>query len=260
MSPGKPPRFSVLLPVTRPPVFLPYAVDLVLGQSHVDFELFIVSDGAPAATVAWGKAAAARDPRVRLFDFPKGERHGEAHRHVALVRSHRHICGPDRRRPSPVSGLPVGDGGASSKPSTSAISSTATSPPTASFLEPPGDLASPTTRERMLKLPPEFVRPDGCRLPAERLPPARRGLDTLPRRYMATDLHMWRKFLRDDPPSPSARFSLIQVAPFPDTRPRETWSEQRSASARSPATLARFRDAATRRTHRRRGVSGCSMP
>ena len=78
------PRFTILLPVHRPPALLPYAVETVIGQSESDWELFIICDGAPAATVQAAQAFAARDPRIQAFAFEKGQRLGEAHRHLVL--------------------------------------------------------------------------------------------------------------------------------------------------------------------------------
>lgn len=78
------PVFTILLPVVRPPDLLPFAVASVLGQAEQRFELMIVCDGAPRETVAAARHLAETDDRIRVFDFPKGERHGEAHRHTAL--------------------------------------------------------------------------------------------------------------------------------------------------------------------------------
>lgn len=78
------PRFTILLPVHRPPVLLPYAVETVLGQSETDWELFIICDGAPQATVEAAQAFAAADSRITACVFAKGERLGEAHRHQVL--------------------------------------------------------------------------------------------------------------------------------------------------------------------------------
>jgi glycosyltransferase involved in cell wall biosynthesis len=77
--------FTVLLPIVRPPVFLEYSARSVLAQSVGDLELLIVCDGAPRETVEAAHRLAAEDPRVRVLDRPKGERHGEAHRHEALL-------------------------------------------------------------------------------------------------------------------------------------------------------------------------------
>ena len=77
-------KFTILLPVHRPPVLLPIAVDTVLTQNYENFELFIVCDGAPPATGAYTRDLERQDSRVRAFVHPKGERHGEAWRHAAL--------------------------------------------------------------------------------------------------------------------------------------------------------------------------------
>lgn len=88
-----PPLFTVLLPVHRPPTLLPLAVRSVLAQSLGAFELFIICDGAPAETVAVAEAFARSDPRVRVFAHPKGERNGEAWRHLALQgAAGRYVC------------------------------------------------------------------------------------------------------------------------------------------------------------------------
>jgi len=79
------PTFTILLPVTRPPDFLPLAVESVRNQRRGDWELFIVCDGPPRSTVEWATEAALGDPRISVFDFPKGERNGEVHRHHALA-------------------------------------------------------------------------------------------------------------------------------------------------------------------------------
>ena len=79
-----PPLFTVLLPITRPPFMLPFAIESVLAQSVLEFELFIICDGAPPDTVACARDFARRDTRVKVFPFPKGQRHGEAHRHTVL--------------------------------------------------------------------------------------------------------------------------------------------------------------------------------
>ena len=78
------PIFTILLPVHRPPAMLPFAINSVLAQERRDFELFVICDGAPPETVACAQEFAARDPRVRVFPLPKGERNGELHRDQAL--------------------------------------------------------------------------------------------------------------------------------------------------------------------------------
>ena len=65
------PLFSVLLPITRPPVLLPFAIESVLEQSIADFELLVICDGAPPETVACGGAYAKSDAREGAL-LPKG--------------------------------------------------------------------------------------------------------------------------------------------------------------------------------------------
>lgn len=79
------PLFTILLPVVRPPALLPFAVESVLSQSVEDWELYILCDGAPPATVEVARAYEARDARIKVRAFPKGERHGEHHRHLVMA-------------------------------------------------------------------------------------------------------------------------------------------------------------------------------
>jgi len=79
--------FTILLPIVRPPALLPFAVESVLAQSVTDWELFIICDGAPEATVQMARDYAARDSRIQARAFPKGERHGEQYRHLVLQES-----------------------------------------------------------------------------------------------------------------------------------------------------------------------------
>ncbi len=81
-------QFSILLPVHRPPALLPFAVKSVLAQTLTSFELLIVCDGAPAETVEVARSFETSDSRVVVLERPKGERHGEAHRHEALSGAH----------------------------------------------------------------------------------------------------------------------------------------------------------------------------
>ncbi|OYU47343.1 MAG: hypothetical protein CFE31_16310 [Rhizobiales bacterium PAR1] len=76
--------FTVLLPVHRPPALLPFAIESVLAQRETRFQLCIICDGTPSETVACAQEFAARDARIKVFPFEKGERHGEAHRHHVL--------------------------------------------------------------------------------------------------------------------------------------------------------------------------------
>jgi glycosyltransferase involved in cell wall biosynthesis len=78
------PNFTILLPVFGPPNLLPFAIESVLAQTVAEFELFVVSDGAPPETIDCANEFARRDPRVKVFIFSKGARIGEANWHAAL--------------------------------------------------------------------------------------------------------------------------------------------------------------------------------
>lgn len=78
-------RWTILLPVFRPPYFLPNAIESVLAQTVSEFELFVIGDGAPPETIECAREFARRDPRVTVFPCLKGQRQGEAHLHTALT-------------------------------------------------------------------------------------------------------------------------------------------------------------------------------
>jgi glycosyltransferase involved in cell wall biosynthesis len=82
------PTFTILLPVHRPPALLPFAIASVQAQERQDFELFVICDGAPPETAAVARRHAAQDARIRVFEHPKGERHGELYRDQALRSAH----------------------------------------------------------------------------------------------------------------------------------------------------------------------------
>jgi GalNAc5-diNAcBac-PP-undecaprenol beta-1,3-glucosyltransferase len=74
---------TILIPTFRHAALVPFAVQSALDQEGVTVEVFVVGDGVEDDTRAALEPFAA-DERVRFFDFPKGERHGELHRHEAL--------------------------------------------------------------------------------------------------------------------------------------------------------------------------------
>lgn len=74
---------TILVPTFRHPAYLPYALRSALAQEDAEVEVLVVGDGVEDDTRE-ALAPFLDDRRVRFFDFPKGERHGEAHRHEAL--------------------------------------------------------------------------------------------------------------------------------------------------------------------------------
>ena len=74
---------TILIPTFRHAALLPYSVRSALEQEGAAVEVFVVGDGVEDDTRA-ALELFASDERLRFFDFPKGERHGELHRHEAL--------------------------------------------------------------------------------------------------------------------------------------------------------------------------------
>jgi hypothetical protein len=74
---------TILIPTHRHAAFLGTAVRSALAQASVSVEVFVVGDGVDDDT-RQTMIQLLGDPRVSFFDFPKGERHGERHRHAAL--------------------------------------------------------------------------------------------------------------------------------------------------------------------------------
>jgi GalNAc5-diNAcBac-PP-undecaprenol beta-1,3-glucosyltransferase len=75
---------TVLIPTYRHAALLRYAAQSALAQEGASVELFVLGDGVEDDTRAALEPFLA-DPRVRFFDLPKGERHGERNRHTALA-------------------------------------------------------------------------------------------------------------------------------------------------------------------------------
>jgi glycosyltransferase involved in cell wall biosynthesis len=187
------PLFAILLPIIRPPVFLPLAIESVLAQSATEFELLVICDGAPPETIACAERYAQRDPRVKVFAHPKGERQGEAYRHRALATSTArlvaHICDDDLWLPNHLAEMET------------LLSAADFGNVLHVHIHPgdvievvPGDLGRPETRRRMRMERFNIFGPTcaGYRMDAYRRLPE--GWAPAPPDIW-TDLHMWRKFL-----------------------------------------------------------------
>lgn len=220
------PRLTVLLPVHRPPALLPHAIESVLAQSVADFELMVICDGAPEETVACARSYGTRDQRVKTFVFPKGKRHGEAHRHTALTQASgrfvAHICDDDlwfsnhleeieRLLADADFGHVINvavnpDGGLSASAC---------------------DLTNPNLRKRFTNAAYNKFGPTFCayRLDAYRRLPE--GWTPAPSEVW-TDLHMWRKFLRRDDMKFASR-GVVTALQFPALRRRTMSLEDRAA-------------------------------
>lgn len=78
------PAATVLIPTHNHVETLRLAIASVREQSLQDFEIFVVGDGVGDSTRELVGKLIAEDPRIRFFDFAKGPRKGELHRHEAL--------------------------------------------------------------------------------------------------------------------------------------------------------------------------------
>lgn len=79
------PLVTVLVPTHDHGPTLRFSVASALAQTVDDLELFIVGDGMPHAAAEVARELEREQERVRVFEFEKGERHGEAHRHAVLT-------------------------------------------------------------------------------------------------------------------------------------------------------------------------------
>ena len=192
----KTPSFTVLLPVHRGPVYLPLAVSSVLSQTMESFELFIVLDGAPQETYDCAKTLAESDSRIKVFRFAKGDRHGEEHRAAALAEAQGKIIAqidddclwmPDNLEIICRRGQQM-DFGHTLHTAIKADDR---------IYSPRSYLEQPSVRKRMLRKRWNVV--DTCNVFYTRA-----TYEALPEKWapapknIATDLHMWRKFLRQD--------------------------------------------------------------
>lgn len=81
------PKATVLIPTYNHGPTIEFPIRTVLNQTEQDFELFIVGDGATEDGKETIRRFANEDSRIRFFDRPKGERHGEEHRNEALKKA-----------------------------------------------------------------------------------------------------------------------------------------------------------------------------
>jgi glycosyltransferase involved in cell wall biosynthesis len=237
MSEAVSPLFTILLPVVRPPVLLPFAIESVLAQSIPAFELLIVCDGAPPETAACAQDYARRDARIKVLSFPKGERNGEAHRHTALAgaagRYVAHIADDDLWFPDHLAELEI------------LLSKADFGHLLHVYLHPggraeilPSDIGLPAMRERMLAEAFNLFGPTvaGYRLAAYRALPE--GWSPAPADVW-NDLHMWRKFLRMENFVFATRAAVTALV-FATPHRRDVDLEQRQIENRS--YLERIRD------------------
>jgi GalNAc5-diNAcBac-PP-undecaprenol beta-1,3-glucosyltransferase len=234
---------TVLIPTHEHVEPLRHAVASAQAQTLQDFELFIVGDGVTDATRALVAELSAGDPRIRFFDFPKGPRKGEIHRHAALQHARgrfvAYLGDDDCWLPNHLETLDAllaeADFGHTLQVGVDAG---------LQIVVMAADLANPAFRARMLTE--LFNRFDftfaGHTLAAYRRLP--HGWRTTPPEFPWTDLYMWRQFLAE--PWCRARSAMVPTG-------INTWTHQRPhlsdreraeelASWRAQASAPEFRE------------------
>ncbi len=102
-------RFSIIIPTFDHQETLNYSIHSVLQQTFQDFEILVVGDGAPEKTRDIMTEWCRRDGRIRYFDHPKGDAHGEIYRHEAILASRGeyiyYLCDDDLWLPNHLSVL-----------------------------------------------------------------------------------------------------------------------------------------------------------
>ncbi|WP_299324156.1 glycosyltransferase [Parasphingopyxis sp.] len=232
------PVFTILLPIHRPPHMLPIAVESVLAQHEQSFELFILCDGAPAATVTKAEELAQTDARIAVRAFPKGERHGEAYRGQIIEQESRgrficQIADDDMWMPDFLAQmrrlLAHADFGNLLQ---------VLAEPDGRFLTYGFDLGHEKTRTRMLEKRFNFFGPSACGYRRTAYHRLEEGWSPAPEDIW-TDLFMWRKFLRLDGIRCATRHE-IGVITMPTPYRLQMSLEERAAENR--AMLTRVQD------------------
>jgi glycosyltransferase involved in cell wall biosynthesis len=217
---------TVLVPTHDHGPTLRSSLATALAQTIEDIEVLVVGDGVPEVTREIVGDLLRADERVRFFDHPKGPRHGELYRHEALAQARGEIvcylADDDLWFPEHIETMQAALVG-SDFVGAHAVHVT----PARELLTWPSDLSQPWFRERMLAGEANFV-PLSCA--AHTLDVYRR----LPEGWApaplssATDVFMWRKFLRL--PGLRARSTpLPTVVHLPSTLRRGWTPEARAA-------------------------------
>jgi GalNAc5-diNAcBac-PP-undecaprenol beta-1,3-glucosyltransferase len=216
-------KATVVIPTHDRSLTLWRSINSVLTQTIENIEIFMIGDGVPDPTRDVAREIQAKDKRVRFFDFPKGDRHGELHRHSALAEAcgeivcylsdddlylpnHIETMIPLLQKADFVNALPILvnlDGTVSGWPV---------------------DLSLPSDREYILST--NNLIPLSCG--AHTLEMYRQlpyGWRTTPK-GIPTDLYMWRQFL-DNSNCLTASSKIPTVLTFPDSLRKSLTIEQR---------------------------------
>jgi glycosyltransferase involved in cell wall biosynthesis len=208
-------RFTILIPTFDNGPVIINAIESVIAQDVSDWELFVVSDGAPKQTLELVDGYVDADPRIRCLRFDKGERHGEAWRHEVLKQATGdavcYCCDDDFWFPDHLATM--GDLLADSD---FAHTRHVEIEPNFRVSGQTGGIGDDMLRERMLAEKVNFFSPTFA---SHRLDTYRRlpvGWSPAPEGIW-TDLHMWRKWIA----APDMRFAASdQVSALHFPRPK----------------------------------------
>jgi GalNAc5-diNAcBac-PP-undecaprenol beta-1,3-glucosyltransferase len=220
------PAATVICPTFDHGPTLRHALASALAQTVEDLEVFIVGDGVPDVTREIVGELSSCDTRVRFFDNPKGERHGERHRHHAIQEAGSdlilYLSDDDLWLPQHVETLIAGLGEADWAHTISA------------WLLPDGqvgvnilDLADTFYRDWMFRVPhppsPGLSQTGHTRALYDALP---LGWNPAPPE-LPTDVHMWRQILALDWVRPRSVPAFTAIS-FPSPA-RQGWGPEERA-------------------------------
>lgn len=232
------PAATILIPTHNHVLSLYHSVAGAQAQTLQDFELFIIGDGVTDATRDVVFDLAKTDGRIRFFDFPKGPRKGEIHRHEALRQARGRFIAylgdddfwlPDHLQTLGDLLVDVDFG------NTLHIGVTAER----ELYVKPAHMENPRFRRRMLTTVTsgfDFTVAGHTLAAYRRLP---FGWRTTPPYFPATDLYMWRQFLVQ--PWCKARSAIVPTCICTQTHRRPNMSDRERAD-----DLAYWRDEAAK--------------
>jgi hypothetical protein len=220
---------TVVVPTHSHATTLPFAVRSALRQTLDDLDVVILGDGVDEATRAAAQELAEESDRVRFVDRPKGERHGELHRHELLTelatRNVLYLSDDDLWLPEHAARM-VGllESGADAAGARFVSVSETGQLALCSV-----DLAAGPHRDLMLG---DFNRVglSGMAHTADAYRRLPHGWRTTPR-GTPTDLHMWRQFI-GEPWVTFASAPAVTVLNFPSIQRADQGDEERAAELR----------------------------
>lgn len=222
------PRASVVIPTHNHDLTLPITVASVLAQTVTDLEVLIVGDGVTDDLRAMAANLAQSDERIRFFDLPKGEHHGEVHRDLAVRRARSnaifYLCDDDLFLPRHLENLlPLLENHDLVQCRNGYLTQTG------ELVLYPTDLADPEAVAWHLQDPPNnCVSITGTAHRRDTYLALDEGWTVTPPGYYP-DHHMWRKFLRRDGTRAATHPEMTAIQ-LPTSDGREELTQQERAA------------------------------